>query len=136
MSNDPTSDNITEQNRRKLAEHLNQVRNHGGRHLPAEPQADPAEARRAQLERDAEAFQRDWQAWKKIYQGRIIDLSALGQQDDSADRRLLGVSKTAGNAEIRKAFYTLAKKNHPDTGGNPDRFRALMDAYRNLTGEG
>lgn len=131
MSNDPTSDYIAEQNRRKLEEHLGKVKQHGGKI----PEMDPAEARRAKLERDAAAFQRDWQAWKKVYQGRIIDLSAKAPPDDMADRRLLGVSKDAGNEEIRKAFYALAKKNHPDTGGNPDQFRALMDAYRNLTGE-
>lgn len=131
MSDDPSSDYVSEQNRRKLEEHLNKVRKHGGK----VPELDPAEARKAQLERDAAAFQRDWQQWKKAYQGRIIDLSAPPQQDDSADRKLLGVSKKADKDEIRKAFHALAKKNHPDTGGNADEFRALMAAYRNLTGE-
>ena len=131
MSDDPTSDYIAEQNRRKLEEHLKKVRQHGGK----VPEVDPAEARREQLEREAAAFQRDWQQWKKVYQGRIFDLSAKPQQDDSADRKLLGVSKKADKDEIRRAFYALAKQNHPDTGGNPDKFRALMGAYRNLTGE-
>jgi hypothetical protein len=131
MSDDPTSTYVSEQNRRKLEEQLKKVREHGGK----VPKVDPVEARRIHLEKEAERFQRDWQAWKKVYQGRIIDLSAQPRQDDSADRRLLGVAKDAGKDEIRKAFYALAKKNHPDTGGDPDQFRALMDAYRSLTGD-
>lgn len=131
MNDDPTSATVSEQNRRKLEEQLKKVREHGGK----VPKVDPVEARRIHLEKEAARFQRDWQEWKKAYQGRIIDLSAQPQQDDSADRRMLGVSKNADKDEIRKAFYALAKKNHPDMGGDPDQFRALMDAYRSLTGE-
>ena len=131
MSDEPTSDYIGDQNRRKLEEHLKKLQEHGGK----VPKLDPAEARRAQLERESATFQRDWQSWKKVYQGRIIDLSAKPMHDGDVDRKLLGVSKTADNNEIRKAFYALAKKNHPDKGGKVADFHALMDAYRNLTGE-
>jgi curved DNA-binding protein CbpA len=47
--------------------------------------------------------------------------------------RLLGVSPTASNDEIRTAFRELAKLYHPDS-GNPDQdhFRRLREAYEVL----
>lgn len=131
MSDESTATNIREQNRRKLAEHLKKLRRHGGK----PPRQDPEAARRAAAQREQAAFRRDWEAWKRVYRGRIIDLSARTEQDRSAERKLLGVSASAGKEEIRKAFYALAKKAHPDAGGSEDKFRVLMDAYRSLSGE-
>jgi curved DNA-binding protein CbpA len=46
---------------------------------------------------------------------------------------ILGVSKTASEAEIKKAFRSLAKKHHPDThGGDPTakkKFQEISGAY-------
>ncbi len=46
---------------------------------------------------------------------------------------VLGVAKTASDAEIKKAFRALAKKHHPDTkGGDPaaaKRFQEISGAY-------
>jgi len=47
---------------------------------------------------------------------------------------VLGVAKNASEAEIKKAFRTLAKKHHPDTkGGDPavkkQRFQEISGAY-------
>ena len=47
---------------------------------------------------------------------------------------VLGVAPGASPREVRAAFRRFATAHHPDRGGDPDRFRAGVDAYRRLTG--
>ncbi|HVM04005.1 MAG TPA: DnaJ domain-containing protein [Acidimicrobiales bacterium] len=47
---------------------------------------------------------------------------------------VLGVAPGASPREVRAAFRRFAAAHHPDRGGDPDRFRAGVDAYRRLTG--
>lgn len=47
---------------------------------------------------------------------------------------LLGVAPGATPAEVTAAFRRFALRNHPDRGGEADRFRAGADAYRRLVG--
>jgi len=42
--------------------------------------------------------------------------------DNEKYYKLLGVEKTATYDEIRKAFRKLALKNHPDRGGDKEKF--------------
>lgn len=44
----------------------------------------------------------------------------------------LGVSKTAGPDEIKKAYRKLASKHHPDKGGDTAMFQKIEEAYRIL----
>jgi len=51
---------------------------------------------------------------------------------------LLGVSRTASEAEIKSAFRTLARELHPDVSSEPDagtRFRDVAEAYEVLSDE-
>jgi len=42
---------------------------------------------------------------------------------------VLGVSKTATQDELKKAYRKAAIKNHPDKGGDPEKFKELSQAY-------
>src|SRR5436189_5284977 len=49
---------------------------------------------------------------------------------------LLGVSRDASEAEIKKAFRRLARELHPDVSDAPDaeeRFRQVVEAYEVLS---
>lgn len=45
----------------------------------------------------------------------------------------LGVSKTASQDEIKRAFKKQAMKHHPDRGGNPEAFKKVSEAYETLS---
>ena len=49
---------------------------------------------------------------------------------------LLGVTNKADAAEIKKSFYQLAKKHHPDMNkGNEEKFKEINEAYEVLSDE-
>ncbi len=45
---------------------------------------------------------------------------------------VLGVRPGATAREVTEAFRKFALRNHPDRGGDPERFRAGAEAYRRL----
>lgn len=45
---------------------------------------------------------------------------------------VLGVSKTASEAEIKKAYRSKAHKLHPDKGGDAEKFKEINEAYQVL----
>jgi len=46
---------------------------------------------------------------------------------------ILGVAKDATPAQIKKAYRKLAIKNHPDKGGDPEKFKKISVAYDTLS---
>ncbi|MFH1401772.1 MAG: molecular chaperone DnaJ [Parcubacteria group bacterium] len=47
--------------------------------------------------------------------------------------QILGVQKGASLSEIKKAFYKLAHKYHPDKGGDAVKFKEINEAYQVLS---
>jgi molecular chaperone DnaJ len=46
---------------------------------------------------------------------------------------ILGVKKDASADEIKKAFRKLARKHHPDAGGEEEKFKEINEAYETLS---
>ena len=46
---------------------------------------------------------------------------------------VLGVAKSADEAEIKKAYRSLASKTHPDKGGDTAKFQEVQEAYATLS---
>lgn len=47
----------------------------------------------------------------------------------------LGVARDASLEDIRRSYKDLAKTHHPDRGGNPEKFKAIQNAYEVLSNE-
>lgn len=48
---------------------------------------------------------------------------------------ILGVDKSSSKDDIKKAYRKLAMKNHPDKGGDPEKFKQISEAYEVLTND-
>ena len=46
---------------------------------------------------------------------------------------ILGVSKDASEGDIKKRYRQLARENHPDKGGDKEKFQKIQEAYETLS---
>ncbi|XP_059430693.1 dnaJ protein homolog [Corylus avellana] len=55
------------------------------------------------------------------------------KSDNTRYYEVLGVSKNASQDDLKKAYKKAAIKNHPDKGGDPEKFKELAQAYEVLS---
>ncbi|XP_057954330.1 dnaJ protein homolog [Malania oleifera] len=55
------------------------------------------------------------------------------KSDNTRYYEVLGVSKDASQDDLKKAYRKAAIKNHPDKGGDPEKFKELAQAYEVLS---
>ncbi|PHT48379.1 Chaperone protein dnaJ 2 [Capsicum baccatum] len=55
------------------------------------------------------------------------------RSDNSKFYEVLGVPKNSSPDDIKKAYRKAAIKNHPDKGGDPEKFKELAHAYEVLS---
>ena len=142
MADEQQSAKNAAENKRKLEEHLAKLQAHGGKPPPGpEPEAgESAGGRKKAAQKPPKPPPRPpgWEAWKRAHGSRMHTLrpGEKEQLANEADYRILELTPKATPEEVRKAFNRLAKTYHPDMGGDPEIFQAMLAAYRRLTGGG
>eukprot|EP00929_Paragymnodinium_shiwhaense_P022395 TRINITY_DN1431_c0_g2_i4.p1 TRINITY_DN1431_c0_g2~~TRINITY_DN1431_c0_g2_i4.p1 ORF type:complete len:1618 (-),score=449.06 TRINITY_DN1431_c0_g2_i4:289-5142(-) len=67
------------------------------------------------------------------FKSEIVDEIARLHEDSAY--AILGVSSSATDAEIKRAFRLIARSCHPDKGGDKEEFQELSNAYERIMAE-
>jgi DnaJ-domain-containing protein 1 len=131
MADDPRA----EQNRRKLAAHLEALAREGGGRQRRKPASTPDPAGTAPPPPPKPP---GWEAWKRAHAGRLHTVRYVEHGVDdgaaAADYALLGLKPGASRDAVRRSFRRLARQHHPDHGGDAEVFAALRAAYKRIAG--
>jgi hypothetical protein len=131
MADDPRA----EQNRRKLAAHLEALARDGGK-AGSPGGGTPGPAPEPTGAPPPPPKPPGWEAWKQAHAARLHTVRYVEDGADAADYALLGLKPGAPAADVRRNFRRLARQHHPDHGGEAEIFAALQAAYRRITGAG
>ena len=67
----------------------------------------------------------------RVQETKVTEVERMASTPDYY--KTLGVPRTATADEIKKAFRKLARKHHPDAGGDEAKFKELNEAYEVLS---
>jgi DnaJ-class molecular chaperone len=74
--------------------------------------------------------------WRGAYQERMMGHDeAIAVLDKDNPYTILGLKQGASKDEVKKAYRNLAKKHHPDVGGDAEVFKKILAAYSLLGGK-
>jgi len=77
-------------------------------------------------------FEGDPGHWRAAFREAMGLDEARARVGDRSPWAILGVGPGSPLSVVRKAFHTLIKLNHPDTGGDPEKARDIIAAYETL----
>lgn len=89
--------------------------------------------------REAARAARQQKTRRNAYTSSATSGSASSDRSDQQDERvaalrLLGLPPESSDDQVESAFRKAARRHHPDVGGDPARFRAIVDARNLLLG--
>jgi len=76
-------------------------------------------------------FLKNFSGWQADF-GRFRDSFYRGFRDYEDPYSVLGVSPTASDEEIKKAYQRKAKQYHPDRGGSEEKMKRINRAYEEI----
>jgi hypothetical protein len=102
----------------------------GRRFIRQQYEAEAAERQKKFAERDKQREREDPEGTRRAeeWRSRLKDAFAFGSAKVFEACTVLGLSRSASKEQVQAAFRNLARVTHPDAGGDPAKFRAVVEA--------